>query len=288
MAARTTTICRVASRHKPYSQIGNAMLRDKRLSIDARGTLCFILSHPADWKFSVEWLAREIGVGRQKAQRIVRDLVAHGYCKRGQKRDGRGRMSVIEYEFTDEKDTSAPQVEKQPTAPEVDLPPTGSPPTVNQPLYKEGQSQRSLSEKDSQSTPTTRGQAVHRCLATRTDTEKARFSHHILKTIGSLGLEIGDLIERFEDEAAKKAAKGERIRDPNAYLLSMAHDAAAKMHGATVEQIKGSTSRSVAERAATGAAIGGIAVKQNPAVAELLNRANERLRARDRQNGGLQ
>lgn len=288
MAARPKTICRVASRHKPYSQLGNAMLRDKRLCIAARGTLCFILSHPADWKFSVEWLAREIGVGRQKAQRIVRDLVAHGYCKRRQNRDGRGRMSLIEYEFSDERDASAPQVENHPAAPEVDLPPAGSPPAVNQPLYKEGQSQREVSAKESQSTLRTGGKAVDASFASRTDKDEARFSPQTLKTIRSLGIELGDLIARFEDEAAKKAAKGDRIRDPNAYLLSIAHDAAAKLHGATVEQIKGSTSRSRAERAATGAAIGGIAVKPNPAVSELLNRANERLRARDRQNGGLQ
>jgi hypothetical protein len=64
------TIFRVANRHKPYAQLGNGMLRDSRLSFEARGVLAFILSFPSNWHFGLAWLCRDQGIGRDKARRI--------------------------------------------------------------------------------------------------------------------------------------------------------------------------------------------------------------------------
>jgi hypothetical protein len=92
--ATEQTIFRIASRHKPYAQLGNAMLRDKRLSLEARGALAFILSHPADWRFSLEWLCREQGVGRDKVRRLIREMVSADYCIRSQERTASGSWGL--------------------------------------------------------------------------------------------------------------------------------------------------------------------------------------------------
>jgi hypothetical protein len=78
------TILRVASRHKPYAQLGNAMLRDKRLSFEARGVLAFILTYPSNWQFGLAWLCRDQDIGRDRARRIIREHVTAGYCQRGE------------------------------------------------------------------------------------------------------------------------------------------------------------------------------------------------------------
>jgi hypothetical protein len=70
------TIFRVGHRHKPYSQLSNAMLRDKRMSYAQRGLLSFILSHPTDWKFNLAWLLRVGGVGKDSAYAAISPLNA--------------------------------------------------------------------------------------------------------------------------------------------------------------------------------------------------------------------
>src|SRR5262249_11544115 len=102
MATNAQTIFRVASRHKPYAQIGNAMLRDTRLSFAARGALAMILSYPPDWQFNLACLCKEGDIGRDKARSIIRELADCGYCQRSQVRNGDGTLGRVEYVFTDE------------------------------------------------------------------------------------------------------------------------------------------------------------------------------------------
>jgi hypothetical protein len=113
----TQTIFRNASRHKPYAQIGNEMLRDERLSIAARGALAMILSYPTDWVFNMQWLCKKAGVGRDKAYSIISELKECGYCYRSQARHEDGTLGKIEYLFTDEPDAVTQEVgDIQPTA----------------------------------------------------------------------------------------------------------------------------------------------------------------------------
>lgn len=137
------TIFRVASRQKPYSQLGNAMIRDGRLSWEARAVLSFILSFPSDWQFSLGWFCRETNTGRDKARRVVRELAAAGYCARSRTRKNDGTLGPYEYVFTDEPDVAdaaPPQTEKASVV-HVDEPPpenttVGSPVTGQPALAK--------------------------------------------------------------------------------------------------------------------------------------------------------
>lgn len=100
--ARGKTIYRVACRHKPYAQLGNAMIRDNRLTFEARGVLAYILSFPSNWQFGQEWLCKKTGLGRDRSYRIVKELCTHGYCFRQQERRPDGTLGPYEYVFTDE------------------------------------------------------------------------------------------------------------------------------------------------------------------------------------------
>jgi hypothetical protein len=111
------TIFRVARRRRNFSQIGHAVLRDKRLSAEARGVMGFILSFPDDWNFTMEWLRREMPLGRDRSDRIMKELSTCGYCQRHRLRNDDGSFSGYEYVFSDEpegetQDAVGPHPEK--------------------------------------------------------------------------------------------------------------------------------------------------------------------------------
>jgi hypothetical protein len=76
------------------------------------------------------------------------------------------------------------------------------------------------------------------------------FSRSVLEQAARLGCDVLILVERYE-----KKTQGKVIMDPNAYLLAMARDEAAKAHGVTAETIKRTSSGTQAERAAAAAAM---------------------------------
>lgn len=250
------TICRIASRHKPYSQLGNAMLRDHRLSFEARGLLAFILSHPSDWQVHVRQLCHETGLGREKALRIFRELIAHDYCQRNYRRGDDGRMAGVEYVFTDEP------------SPQSGKPFTAEPDTEIQTAYKEGQSQRNTETKKEEDAHT-RDLETDGATGTLSETqhpkpqaesaeglregasgERLPFTQAVIDHVRALGVEPEALVARYRTRTRHR-----RVRDPCAYLLRMARDEAAKRIGVPVEALKGVASRDTSERMAAFTAL---------------------------------
>ena len=62
-----------------FASIPNATLRDKRLSIESRGVLAYLLTHDDKFELSFVFLQRELGIGRDKLKNIVRELKQSGY-----------------------------------------------------------------------------------------------------------------------------------------------------------------------------------------------------------------
>jgi hypothetical protein len=146
----TQTIFRVASRHKPYSQLGNEMLRDKRLTLEQRGALALILSYPTNWTFDIQWLIRECGLGRDRARNIIAALTKCGYCQRAASRKSDGTIGGYDFLFTDE-----PQhlVEPAPENPGPGLSGAGSPVTGNPGPGKSGPITKKDTKKRNKQTP---------------------------------------------------------------------------------------------------------------------------------------
>lgn len=65
-----------------YSVISNVHLRDRELSLKAKGLLSLILSLPDNWQYSVNGLAAITKEGRTGIMSALRELERAGYLTR--------------------------------------------------------------------------------------------------------------------------------------------------------------------------------------------------------------
>jgi hypothetical protein len=92
-----------ARRRKPFTTISNACLRDTKLSVEAVGFLAVMVSMSPEWVLNKVWLRSRFSIGREKLDRIIRELKTAGYAVVVQDRDpATGRMGRVTYVFTDE------------------------------------------------------------------------------------------------------------------------------------------------------------------------------------------
>lgn len=78
---------------QPFTVIANQSLQDPDLSFEATGLLAFMISLPADWQYSREWLIKQKKkIGRDKLKRLLKELEENGYLERKYKQNEKGRM----------------------------------------------------------------------------------------------------------------------------------------------------------------------------------------------------
>lgn len=80
-----------------FIRVRVALVRDESVSLAARAVLISILSEGPKLAFSMDWLKRAHGLGKERAYSIVNELIACGYCSRTQARVGGKAV----YLFTD-------------------------------------------------------------------------------------------------------------------------------------------------------------------------------------------
>lgn len=88
-------------RRNKFTAIPNEALRDKRLSLKARGLLAYCLSLPDTWDFSIEGLAVTTGAGVDAIRTGVKELEKAGYLIRHRERKQDGRYGAMEYSLYD-------------------------------------------------------------------------------------------------------------------------------------------------------------------------------------------
>ncbi len=85
-----------------FTIVPNAIFRDDRLSIEAKGVLGYLLSRPHNWQVRLDHVGRTLRIGRKKLQRIFRELIGAGYVTREQARTAAAhRFSEIDYVVRD-------------------------------------------------------------------------------------------------------------------------------------------------------------------------------------------
>lgn len=84
-------------RTEGYSIMSVYHLRDKTLSMRAKGLLCFILQLPPDWKFSTRGLAANMKDGVDAVTEALRELERAGYINRRRLRDEKGHYKDTMY-----------------------------------------------------------------------------------------------------------------------------------------------------------------------------------------------
>lgn len=117
-------------KNKNYTVMSNVHLRDKALSLKAKGLLSLILSLPDDWQYNVKGLAAISKEGRSGITSALQELEAAGYLERRQLRGEHGKLAQVEYVVFEAP--RPPLAENPATAkPATADPATGNPATGN-------------------------------------------------------------------------------------------------------------------------------------------------------------
>ena len=114
-------------RNNNYTVMSNYHLRDKSLSLKAKGLLSQILSLPEDWDYTLAGLAKINAEGKDAIRAAIVELEQAGYICRRQTTDKNGKFSANEYIIREYPASAAPSLEK----PSSDLPLSENPTTVS-------------------------------------------------------------------------------------------------------------------------------------------------------------
>lgn len=87
-----------------YTSISNELLLNSNLSFAAKGMAVSLLARPDDWEISVPALMKEGELGRDKINKLINELVQHGYMYRKQFQGEKGRFTKIIFYISDEKE----------------------------------------------------------------------------------------------------------------------------------------------------------------------------------------
>lgn len=102
---------------KNYTVMSNHHLRDKSLSLKAKGLLSLMLSLPEDWDYTTKGLARICRDGVDSIRSAVQELEQRGYVSRRRIRNGKGQLGDIEYTIREK-----PEKPQEPPTPGPDKP----------------------------------------------------------------------------------------------------------------------------------------------------------------------
>ena len=124
-------------RNRGYTVMSNHHLRNKELSLKAKGLLSQMLSLPEDWDYTLAGLSL---INKEKIDAIreaVRELERAGYIVRSRERDAKGRLRGAEYVIFEQ-----PQ------------PPTSGLPTLENPTLDNPTQEKPTLERPTQENPT--------------------------------------------------------------------------------------------------------------------------------------
>lgn len=85
-----------SNREKGYIVMGNYHLKDRRLSLKAKGLLSLMLSLPNNWDYSILGLSSICVESRDTIRKILNELKVNKYLKVIETRDENGRF---DYEY---------------------------------------------------------------------------------------------------------------------------------------------------------------------------------------------
>ena len=125
-------------RTRDYTVMSNHHLKNKDLTLKAKGLLSFMLSLPEDWNYTTRGLAAICKEGVESIGNALKELENAGYIIRNRLRDEKGRITDTEYVIyeqpqistSDKPDTENPGTENPYTGnPDMDKPDMDEPDT---------------------------------------------------------------------------------------------------------------------------------------------------------------
>ena len=143
---------------RDYTVMSNHHLRDRSLSLKAKGLLSLMLSLPEEWDYTTKGLARICKDGVDSICAGVRELEEHGYVIRQRVRNPNGQLGAIEYTILEQPRPPEPKPEKPEREnpvldnPEQALPVLEEPEQENPAQLNTNRSSKEKSKKDLSST----------------------------------------------------------------------------------------------------------------------------------------
>ena len=110
---------------RDYTVMSNHHLKDRTLTLESKGLLSMMLSLPDEWNYTTRGLAAICREGVDSIGAALKELENHGYIRRTQLRDEKGKITDTEYVIYE-----MPQCEP-PSSPGTPLPGTAKPYTEN-------------------------------------------------------------------------------------------------------------------------------------------------------------
>ena len=133
-------------RNTGYTVMSNHHLRNKELSLKAKGLLSQMLSLPEDWDYTLAGLSH---INREKIDAIreaVKELEKAGYIVRSRERDEKGRLRGADYVIYEQPQPREPEAATSGGQPPIlDLPTLENPTQLNKDILSKEQSITDLS-----------------------------------------------------------------------------------------------------------------------------------------------
>ena len=120
-------------KNRDYTTMSNVHLRDKALSLKAKGLLSQILSLPDEWNYSVSGLAAINKESRDSIRTAIVELETCGYIVRNRRRTENGKLGDMEYIVYEKPMSESPALEKPTLENPTQVKPTQEKPTVENP-----------------------------------------------------------------------------------------------------------------------------------------------------------
>lgn len=141
-------------KNRDYTTMSNVHLRDKALSLKAKGLLSQILSLPDEWNYSVSGLAAINKESRDSIRTAIVELETCGYIVRNRRRTENGKLGDMEYVVYEKPISESPTLEKPMLENPTQVKPTQENPTLDNPaqlntdISNKDRSNTDLSRKD--------------------------------------------------------------------------------------------------------------------------------------------
>ena len=102
-------------KNKNYTVMSNYHLRDKRMSLKAKGLLSFMLSLPLDWDYSLDGLEKICKEGKDSIRSALNELKLYGYLVIKKTQNEKGifeyEYMIYEYPYSENPDMDYPNME---------------------------------------------------------------------------------------------------------------------------------------------------------------------------------
>ena len=195
-------------RNRGYTVMSNHHLRNRGLTLKAKGLLSQMLSLPDNWDYTLAGLSH---INREKIDAIreaVRELEKAGYIVRSRERDEKGRLRGADY-----------IIYEQPQPPVSDLPtlenPTLDNPTLEKPMLENPTLENPTLENPTLENPTLENPTQLNKDISRTDLSKKEESNTDISNTHSIPI-LSPYPSPFTEDAAEPERKGTEAKTQSA------------------------------------------------------------------------